>query len=172
MAEPIEFIEEAPVPNVVFPEEVSVVKAPVEGVVAPMAVPLIPVAVVLKLPDVKVILLAPVLIDEADRPDKAKAPEVPVKFKAPVVRVNPDENLPVPVTSKAVPGAAFPTPTLPLARTVKASVPAADTWNGLRLDPEAVVTFNRYPVPVLFKVSVKLKRLLAPVAALYVKVEV
>jgi hypothetical protein len=172
IADPIELIEDAPVPRVVDPDEVRVVKAPVEGVVAPMAVPLIPVAVVLKLPEVKVMLLAPVFIEEADRPDKVKAPEVPVKFKAPVVRVNPEENLPVPVTSRAVPGAALPTPTLPLAKTVKASFPAADTWNGLRDDPEAVVTFNKYPVPVLFKVSVKLKRLLAPVAALYVKVEV
>ena len=170
--EPIVFTDEAPVPRVVDPDEVRVVKAPVEGMVAPMAVPLIPVAVVLKLPDVKVILLAPVFIEEADRPDKVKAPEVPVKFKAPVVSVNPEENRPVPVTSRAVPGATFPTPTLPLAKTVRASFPAADTWNGLRDEPEAVVTFNRYPVPVLFKVSVRLKRLLAPVAALYVKVEV
>jgi len=127
IADPIELTEEAPVPRVVDPDEVRVVKAPVEGVDAPMAVPLIPVAVVLKLPDVKVILLAPVFIEEADRPDKDKAPEVPVKFKAPVVRVSPEENRPVPVTSRAVPGAAFPIPTLPFANTVKASFPAADT---------------------------------------------
>ena len=40
---------------------------------------------VLKLPEVKVMLLAPKSIDEADSPDNVKAPEVAVKFKAPVV---------------------------------------------------------------------------------------
>jgi hypothetical protein len=165
IVEPIVFIDEAPVPRVVDPDEVSVVKAPVEGVVAPCR-SIDPVAVVLKFPDVNVILFAPVLIEDAESPDSVKAPDVPVRFKAPVVRVSPEENRPVPVTSKAVPGAALPTPTFPLARTVKASFPAADTWKGLRVDPAAVVIFIKYPVPVLFKVSVRLKRLLAPVAAL------
>lgn len=40
---------------------------------------------VLKLPEVKVMLLTPRLIDEAESPDKVKAPEMAVKFKAPVV---------------------------------------------------------------------------------------
>ena len=49
------------------------------------------------------ILLAPVLIDEADNPERVKAPDVAVKFKAPVVWVNPfwavtvDEAVKVPV---------------------------------------------------------------------------
>ena len=66
-----------------------VVKAPVEAVVVPIAVPLIPVAVVLKLPEVTVKLLPPVLIEEAERPERASAPEVPVIFTAPVVTVKP-----------------------------------------------------------------------------------
>ena len=44
---------------------------------------------VLKLPDVMVMLFAPVLIDEADNPDRVKAPDVAVKFNAPVVWVKP-----------------------------------------------------------------------------------
>jgi hypothetical protein len=82
-AEPVETVE------VNWPVVEIVVNAPVEGVVAPIAVPLIPVAVVLKLPEVTVKLFAPVLIEEAPSPDSAKAPEVPVKLIAPVVRVNP-----------------------------------------------------------------------------------
>src|SRR5258706_16108229 len=52
----------------------SVVNAPVEGVVAPIAVPLMPVFVVLKLLDVIVRAFAPVLIDEAANPERASAP--------------------------------------------------------------------------------------------------
>jgi hypothetical protein len=82
-------------PAVVRPESVrevvpvTVVNLPVDAVVAPMAVALIPVAVVLKLEDVTVRALTPVLIDEADRPDKLTAPEVPVRLTAPLVRVSP-----------------------------------------------------------------------------------
>jgi hypothetical protein len=76
-------------PRVVAPVLLSVVKAPVLAVVAPMAVELIPVAVVLKLLEVIVRALAPVLIDEAPRPDRARAPEVPVMLTAPVVTVKP-----------------------------------------------------------------------------------
>lgn len=109
----------APEAKVVVELEERVVKAPVEGVVAPIAVELIPVLVVLKLPEVKVRLLTPVLIEEAERPERERAPEIAVKFKAPVVRVSPfeavrvEENRPVPVTSRVVPGAVFPIPTLP-----------------------------------------------------------
>src|SRR3989304_8478596 len=66
----------------------------------------------------------------------------------------------------------MPIPTLPVASTVMASVPAAETWKGLSVEPDAVVALTRYPVPVLFRVSVKLKRLFAPVAAFQVKVVV
>ena len=77
--------------NVVAPVEESVVNAPVEAVVAPIAVELIPVAVVLKFPEVKVTLFPPKLSEEAFKPDMVNVPEVAVKFKAPVVRVNPFE---------------------------------------------------------------------------------
>ena len=63
-------------------------------------------------------------------------------------------------------GVASPMPTLALARTVIASVPAAETWKGFNAEPDAVARFRRYPVPVLFVVSVKAKRFEAPVAAL------
>ena len=77
--------------KVTVEEAARVVKAPVEAVVAPIAVELIPVAVVLKLEDVMVRALAPVEIDEADSPDKVRAPEVAVKLSAPVVWVKPLE---------------------------------------------------------------------------------
>jgi hypothetical protein len=89
VALPSEAVLAAPLAKVVLPVLVRVVKAPVEAVVAPIAVVLIPVAVVLKLPAVTVRLAAPVLIDEADRPDRLRAPEVAVRFRAPVVRVKP-----------------------------------------------------------------------------------
>ena len=63
-------------------------------------------------------------------------------------------------------GVASPMPTLALARTVIASVPAAETWNGFNVEPDAVARLRRYPVPVLFVVSVKAKRFEDPVAAL------
>jgi hypothetical protein len=72
-----------------FDVVVRVVNAPVEGVVAPIAVALIPVAVVLKLDDVNVKAFEPVSIDEAPKPERLIAPEVPVKLIAPVVSVNP-----------------------------------------------------------------------------------
>ena len=72
-----------------FDVVVSAVNAPVDGVVAPIADELIPVAVVLKLLEVKVRAFDPVSIDEAENPDKFKLPEVAVKFNAPVVSVNP-----------------------------------------------------------------------------------
>jgi len=86
------FTLDAPVvPKEVAPEEERVVNAPVDGVVAPMAVELIPVAVVLKLLEVIVKALAPVEILEASKPDKERVPDVAVKFKAPVVKVKPLE---------------------------------------------------------------------------------
>jgi hypothetical protein len=56
-----------------------------------MAVPLIPVAVVLKLLEVNVRALDPVLIEEAFKPERARAPEVAVRLSAPAVRVKPLE---------------------------------------------------------------------------------
>lgn len=86
------FTSEAPnVPRFVVPDDERVVNAPVDGVVAPIAVLFIPVAVVLKLPDVIRILFDPKSMDEADNPDSDNAPEVAVKLRAPVVKVNPFE---------------------------------------------------------------------------------
>jgi hypothetical protein len=79
----------APLAKTVFPEEFSVVKAPVKGTVAPMAVEFIPVLVVLKFAELISRLLAPVEILAAVSPDMFKIPEVAVRFKAPVVSVRP-----------------------------------------------------------------------------------
>jgi len=73
----------------VAPVEVKVENLPVEGVVAPIAVPLIPVAVVLKLFAVTERLFEPVLIEEVPSPARDNAPDVPVRFSAPVVKVKP-----------------------------------------------------------------------------------
>lgn len=99
LSAPLEFIVTTPVPcpKFVVPVEESVVKAPVPAVVAPIAVELIPVEVVLKLDEVKVSPFAPVEIDEADKPDKVRVPEVAVKFKAPVDSVKPFEAVSSPV---------------------------------------------------------------------------
>ena len=80
--------ERAP-PTVVSFVEMRVVNAPDDLVVAPIAVPLIPVDVVLKLAEVKVKSFAPVLMEEAPKPESESAPDVAVRFKAPVVSVNP-----------------------------------------------------------------------------------
>src|SRR3989338_675311 len=69
-------------------------------------------------------------------------------------------------------GEVSPMPTLALAKTVIASVPAAETWKGFNAEPDAVARFRRYPVPVLLVVSVRAKRFEDPVAALYVNVVV
>ena len=66
-------------------------KLPVDGVVAPIAVPLIPVAVVLKLEDVKVSAFPPASIVDAPSPVSAIAPEEPVILTAPAVTVSPFE---------------------------------------------------------------------------------
>lgn len=70
---------------------VRLVNAPVEGVVAPMAVLLIPVAVVLKLLAVIVNAFVPVLMLDADSPERESAPDVALRLRLPVVKVNPLE---------------------------------------------------------------------------------
>jgi hypothetical protein len=82
--------------RVVVPEADKVVKAAVDGVVAPIAVPLIPVAVVLKFAAVISRVFAPVLILEEPSPESVRAPDVAVKFRAPVVWVKPLEAVRVP----------------------------------------------------------------------------
>lgn len=67
----------------------SVVKAAVEGVVVPIAVALIPVAVVVRLLAAMSKLFIPVEIVDPERPVKFNPPEVAVKLSAPVVCVKP-----------------------------------------------------------------------------------
>ena len=74
-----------------------------------MAVSLIPVEVVLKLWEVTVRSLVPVLREDAARPERARLPEAAVRFRLPVVRVKPLEavrvlvKVPVPVTARLAP---------------------------------------------------------------------
>jgi hypothetical protein len=77
--------------KVVVPVDDNVVNAPVEALVAPIAVLLIPVLVVLKYSEVMVNGFDPVLIEEALRFERAKVPLVAVRFNAPDERVNPLE---------------------------------------------------------------------------------
>ena len=75
----------------VAPVEERVVKAAVEGVDAPIAVLLIPVEVVLKLPEVMVRVLLPREMEEELNPEREMVPLPAVKFNAPVERVKPFE---------------------------------------------------------------------------------
>lgn len=123
---------------------VTDVNLPVDAVVAPMAVLFIPVAVVLKFPDVKVKLFAPELIDEAPSPDSAKAPDVPVIFVAPVVCVNPFD---------AVSSPADVTVPVPLVETLPDVVTASPAVAGDSVMP---ALFQKPRVPVVGGVEVKL----------------
>ncbi len=67
------------------------VKAPVDGVAKPIAVPLIPVAVVLRLLEVIIILFPPASIDAAVNPERASVPDDAVRLRAPPVSVKPLE---------------------------------------------------------------------------------
>ncbi len=71
--------------SVVLPDDERVVKAAVAGVVVPIAVPLIPVAVTLKVAEVINKLFTPASIVDAESPERFKAPDVAVKLSAPVV---------------------------------------------------------------------------------------
>jgi hypothetical protein len=75
--------------RVVFHDDDKVVKAAVEGVVDPMAVLFMPVAVVLKLAEVMSKLFTPVFMDDWLSPVSASVPEVEVRLMGPVVRVSP-----------------------------------------------------------------------------------
>ena len=77
--------------NEAFPVVVRVVKLPVDGVVTPIAVLLMPVAVVVKLDDVNVRAFAPASNVDAPSPVRTIAPDVPVIFTAPAVTVRPFE---------------------------------------------------------------------------------
>ena len=116
-------VEVAVEDRVVLPLDVRVVNLALDCVSVPIAVPLIPVKVVLKLvavtnrfPAVRVKLFVPVLIDEADNPERANAPDVPVTLTAPALTVNPfvavsnplEVMVPVPKVAKLPEVVAFP----------------------------------------------------------------
>jgi hypothetical protein len=116
---PIVKVDPLPVATKVLPLDERVVNAPLAAVVTPIAVLLIPVADVLKLPEVKVISLTPRLILDADRPERESEPDVPVRLNAPVVWVNPLEAVSKPAE------VIVPVPVvkiLPLVESVPASV--------------------------------------------------
>ena len=75
--------------NDAVPVVVKFVKLPVDGVVAPIAVPFIPVEVTLNAPEVMSKLFIPVEMVELLRPVKLIAPEVPVMVTPPPRTVNP-----------------------------------------------------------------------------------
>jgi hypothetical protein len=84
------FTSDAPeVPRFVVPVDDKVVNAPVDGVVAPIAVLFIPVDVVLKLFEIIVRSFAPKLMLDADSPERDSAPDVAVRLRAPLDNVNP-----------------------------------------------------------------------------------
>lgn len=161
-------VEAVPVAKVVVPEEVKVVKAPVPAVVAPIAVELIPVEVVLKLEEVIVKALAPVEMEEMERPDKVRAPDVAVRFIAPVVKVKPLEavrrpvevNPEVAVMSPEIVGVAVQT--VPV--TVK--LPPRVT----KLLPETVNVLSRVVAPCKVRVPVALPMVVEAVLVELIKV--
>lgn len=154
---PMSSVAPAPEERMVFPEDEAVVKAPVDGVVAPMAVELIPVAVVLKLPEVTVKLLTPVLMAEADRPDNVSAPDVAVKDNAPVVWVKPLEavNVPADVTAPVPVVEMFPVvDSVPSSLIVKESTPPVWIARDVLAAPPAVsLMIKALPVPALVNES-------------------
>lgn len=127
----------------VAPVDVNVVNFPVDAVDVPIAVLFIPVAVVLKFPDVKVKLFAPESIDEALSPDSANAPDVPIIFVAPVVCVNPFEAVKVPAE------VIVPVPEVEMVPEVVTASPAVA---GESVVP---VLFQKPKVPVVGAVVVK-----------------
>ena len=82
-------VDPAPEERVVLPLVVSVVNAADEAVVKPIAVPFIPVEVVLKLFEVKIASLTPESKVSPVSPIAEILPLVPFILSAPVVRVNP-----------------------------------------------------------------------------------
>jgi len=73
----------------VSPESVKLENVPAAAVVAPITVPFMPVCVVLKLAEVIVRSYPLALIAEAVRPVSDKAPDVPLRLIAPVVKARP-----------------------------------------------------------------------------------
>ena len=72
----------------------------------------------------------------------------------------------------SVPGSKFKEAEAPTVVIVNLSLPFTPTRKGFNVEPLAVSRLNKYPVPVLEDVSVKLNRLEDPVALPYVNVVV
>ena len=131
------------------PVVVKFVKLPVDGVVAPIAVALMPVEVVLKFEEVNVSELEPASIVELFKPVRLRVPEVAVKLRAPPERVNPFEAVrspaeviaPVPVVVM-FPGVVTPPVRVDNPSTVR--VPAAWMFPAF----EIVTPVEAYPPPI------------------------
>ena len=117
---------------------VNVVTTAVDGVVAPIAVLLIPVAVTLKLPAPMSKLFTPNCNVEAERPDNVSAPDVPVILTTPVVTVRPfdavrspfEVMVPAPVVKMFPLVERFPTEVrLPFSEIVNVAAPLDCAWN-------------------------------------------
>jgi hypothetical protein len=142
--------------NVDVPVAVRLVNAPVDGVVAPMAVELIPVAVVFRLPAVMVRLFPPAEMLEADNPDKAKAPEVAVRFSAPVVWVSPllAVSVPAAVTVPLPLVEMFPgVDRVPFSLMVKVLAPPDWMASAVLVAPLVSLITKAVPVPALVRAS-------------------
>ena len=140
-------------------EEVKLLSEPVvsEFAVTVRAVVVAPIKVWLKVPvpdaRVKLELFCTVTAPFEVKPEVAVIrPEmvgvavqaVPVTVKLPprVVKLLP-VTVRVPLISSLAPGSVVPMPTLPFAKTVIASTPAAETWKGFRVEPVAVVRLSK-----------------------------
>ena len=135
----------------------KVVNAPVDRVVAPIAVLLIPVMVVLKLEEVIVNELAPVLIAEALSPDMERFPEVAVKFSAPVVCFKPLEAVsnPVEVVVPVMPRLPVTDASVVTERLFSVASPDVETVESevLPVTPSVPPTVALFVTVALFKVA-------------------
>lgn len=122
---------EVPVPIFTFP-------------VVPESTVMLPVVPVVKdrFPEVAV------LIDDEDRPDSVKAPEVPAKFKAPVVRVSPFDAVSVPSEVMVAPPDVEMLVVVVAPRPVTLASVSASVEVTVKVEPEATMFVIPDPVNV------------------------
>ena len=106
----------------------------------------IPVAVVLKLPEVKETLFDPKSRDDVPRPDRVRAPDVAVRFKAPAERVNPLEAVKRSSEVKAPPTSVV-TPLWPIVIAEALVVPMEMVPSEVPPAPALITTFPPVRVP-------------------------
>jgi hypothetical protein len=148
-------------PTVVLPVEERVVKAPLAGVDAPMAVPLMPVAVTLKLPDVINALLAPELSVNPVSPVADIFPDVEFILNNPVDNVKPLEAVrrPAEVTVPEPVVRMFPeVESVPLSVIVNVGVPADWMERAVPVPAFVSLIMKAEPVPAF----VRLKEVAVP----------